>query len=277
MEIKMIWIFLVLFSLLFNVEALSKSITMNVFVHGTYPAKQILEHNLSPFKRLIYTDPGLVLAKKLPKKYFFYKVAASCHGCDVQSYHMDHFFIYGWHSSNLKPEHRYNEGRKLYDAVRKQIEDYREQGCDQILLRFIGSSHGGNVILNALQWLPFAGSDVEIEVILLGTPVQEETRNYINNPHVARAYSFYSTSDWIQKMDIQRLHKNCPKGAPFFSQRTFLPTDKIVQIQLTVDGKSFSHWYYRFLYQHLPLLMQQVKTSVSLSNTSHIVMNFDLP
>lgn len=273
----MIKFFLITVSLFFSFESFSKSVSMNVFVHGTYPAKKVLEHDYSPFKRLIYTEPGFVLAKKLPKKYHFHKVAVSCDNYDADAYSLDHFFIFGWHSNNLRPEHRSQEGRKLYDAVSKQIESYREQGYDQISLRFIGSSHGGNVILNALQWLPFAESDIDIEVIFMGLPVQEETRNYINNPHVARAYSFYSTSDWIQKMDIQRLHKNCPKGAPFFSQRTFLSTDKIVQIQLTVDGKSFSHWYYRQLYGYLPLLMQQVKATASLSDTGHIVMNFDKP
>ena len=95
--------------------------------------------------------------------------------------------------------------------------------------------------------------------MLLGTPVQESTRELINNPHVDKAYSFYSTGDWIQRIDIQRFHYNCPKGAPFLSGRVFKETDKVQQVCLTINGKKIGHAKYRSILKYLPDMMLQVE------------------
>ena len=252
----------------------ASSICMTVFVHGSYPALKILGHSKSPVRHLIYAEPGLHLAKKLPSHYHFHKAARLCDLFDHDGYCIDHYYTYGWNSSNLRPINRYEEGQKLYHAVRAQIEKYLAQGYQNVSVRFIGSSHGGNVILYMLQWLPFAAFNIDVEVILLGTPIQEETRNFINNPYVTRAYSFYSTSDWIQKIDIQKLHKDCPKNAPFFSQRTFLPTDKVVQVQLLVNSKSIGHAQYRSVFGYVPKMIEQVKKYTGDQKIAHIVLDF---
>ncbi len=253
------------------------SVHMTVLVHGTHPARKVLAHPKSPFRRLIYAEPGLHLAKELPKKYYFSKVARSCSEFDQTKYSLDHFYTYGWNSSNLKPMHRYQTGKMLYQAINEQCIAYKTQGFDKIYIQLIGVSHGGNVVLNALQFLPFVDQNVDLEVVLFGTPIQEHTRKFINNSYVARAYSFYSTSDYMQKIDAQRFHKDSPKGVPFFSQRTFLQDDCVMQIQLLVDGAAFHHGKYRPLMLYLPLILQQAEQILCNKAGAHIVMNIDLP
>ncbi len=252
----------------------ASSVGMTVFVHGSYPALKLLAHSKSPVRHLIYAESGLHLAKKLPAHYHFHKAAMLCDQFDHDGYCIDHYYTYGWNSSNLRPINRYQEGQKLYHAVRTQIEAYLAQGYEKIVVRFIGSSHGGNVVLNALPWLPFSTENIEVEVILLGTPIQEETRNFINNQYVTRAHSFYSTADWIQKVDIQKLHKDCPKNAPFFSQRTFLPTDKVIQVQLLVNSKSIGHGQYRSVFGYVPKMLELVNKHVGDQKKAHIVLDF---
>ncbi len=264
-------------ALIFNFISLfasESSVCMTVFVHGSYPALKLLAHSKSPVRHLIYAEPGLHLAKNLPAYYHFHKAAILCDKFDPENYSKDHYFTYGWNSSNLRPVNRFQEGQKLYHAVQAQIEKYAEQGYQKIKVRFVGSSHGGNVVLNLLQWLPFSTGNVEIEVVLLGTPVQEETRNFINSDYVARAYSFYSTSDWMQKIDVQKFHKNCPENAPFFSQRIFLPTDKIVQVQLLINSKAIGHGQYRSIFGYVPKMIEEVNNFVGDKKIAHIVLNF---
>jgi hypothetical protein len=256
-------------------SSLASSVVMNVLVHGTYPIKKVLAGSYSPFRHMIHAEQGLTLAKKLPKNYHFHKVAQAYHEYDPVHYHINHCYTYGWNSSNVQPSTRYQEGRKLYDAINTQINLYRAAGYEQISVRLIGISHGGNVVLNSLKWLPFVASNVKVDIVLIGTPVQEETRHFINNAYISRAYSFYSTKDFMQKIDIQWLHKDCPENAPFFSQRTFLPSDKVIQVQLTIDGQAFSHGYYRSILQYLPLMLQQAQQSTFDRNIAHIIMNFD--
>ncbi|MBP6892086.1 hypothetical protein KBB68_00750 [Candidatus Babeliales bacterium] len=266
-----LWMLLLINFMCVSVSA--SSVCMTVFVHGSYPALKLLAHSKSPVRHLIYAEPGLHLVKNLPEHYHFHKAAILCDQFDHDGFCKDHYYAYGWNSSNLRPVNRFEQGQKLYQAVRAQIENYLVQGYQNITVRFIGSSHGGNVVLNALQWLPFVKSNVDIEVILLGTPIQEETRNFINNSYVTRAYSFYSTSDWMQKIDIQKLHKNCPKNAPFFSQRTFLSTDKVVQVQLLVNSKPISHAQYRSVFGDVPKMIELANKHVGDKKIAHIVLD----
>jgi hypothetical protein len=269
--------FILLFMLIFsaNFAQAHTQLVMNVFVHGTYPAKKLLAHKKSPVRRMIHAETGLHLAKELPKNYHFYKMVQQCHGYDACEYNINHFYTYGWHSSNLRPSNRYQEGKKLYEAINAQIAQYR-LWFDTVKVRLIGSSHGGNVILNLLQWLPFTVGGVSVEVILLGTPIQEHTRELINNEFVHKAYSFYSLADWMQRIDPQRLHKNSSKKVSFWSNRTFLFTDKVVQIELKVNGKSISHGKYRRLFGHIPKMMCQVQEILQSCDGQHISMDFSL-
>lgn len=234
-----------------------EGVDITIWVHGTYPALSILRSSWSPIRKLVYVEPGLSLAKKLPDHYYFAKLAKMIDQYDHDHYPLDHFYTYGWHSSNVRPGHRIAEGRLLYERIQELLTSYDHE--DDITIRCIGFSHGGNVILNMLSHLPFHKPHVKLDVVLLATPIQESTRSYINNPHIHKAYSVYSEGDWIQRIDAQKFHHNCPKGASFWSQRTFHDEDCVKQICLKVNGKNIGHRKYGYVLHHLPDFFNQVE------------------
>jgi len=252
------------------------SVYITVWVHGTYPALSVLRASWSPVRKMVYAQRGLSLAKQLPGNYYFARLAKQLHECDDCVYCLDHFYLYGWHSSNVRPGHRISEGRLLYEQLQELLKNYSHH--DEIIVRCIGFSHGGNVILNMLPHLPFLAPNVKVEVILLATPIQESTRPYINNPHVSKAYSVYSDGDWIQRIDAQRFHHNCPKGASFWSQRTFRDEDCVQQICLKVNGKKIGHAKYRYLVKYLPDMLQQIESLFQGQTTAKkVCLNYITP
>lgn len=253
-----------------------RSVCITIWVHGTYPALSVLRASWSPIRKMVYVEPGLSLAKELPKNYYFAKLAQQLSERDGNNYDLDHFYTYGWHSSNVRPGHRIAEGRLLYERLQELLKNYSRH--DEIIIRCIGFSHGGNVILNMLPHLPFMESKVKVEVILLATPIQESTRSYINCPYISKAYSVYSDGDWIQRIDAQRFHHNCPKGASFWSQRTFKDEDCVKQVCLKVNGKNIGHAKYRYFLQHLPDMLQQIESRFQQqTDTKKICLNYVIP
>jgi hypothetical protein len=249
----------IFYIILLSLQIFSLSaVDVTVLVHGSYPALKVLSSSWSPVRHMIYTDHGLSLAKNLPKNYYFYQIAQSFYKANPEVYNINHFYTYGWHSSNLSPQQRIQEGKKLYEALQLLIDQYSKKH-QSITINLIGISHGGNVILNMLSHLPFQQENISIECILIGTPVQESTSDFINSPYVSKAYSFYSEGDWVQKLDLQKLHKDCPKNAPIMSQRVFKKTDKIQQICLTVDGRKIGHGEYRHILKYLPDMIHQIE------------------
>ncbi len=264
-----IYIFLLFCCSFFTIQ----TVDVTVWVHGTYPALKVLRAKWCPVKPKIYVEEGLSLAKNLPHNYYFCRLVESLHDLNPELYNLNHIYTYGWHSSNVSPKQRIKEGKKLYEAIENLLLDYKKK-YDDIRLRIVGFSHGGNVILNMITHLPFKKITVPIEVVLLATPVQESTREFINNPHIHKAYSVYSKGDWLQRIDIQRFHYNCPKGAPFLSSRVFKDTDKIKQICLTINGKKIGHARYRSILKYLPDMMLQIDKK-SCENPCVKTLHFD--
>lgn len=247
-------------------------VTVTVWVHGTYLALKVLAHKKSPFRSLVYVPTGFSLAKDLPSNYYFYKLGYGCHECDSINYNIDHFYLYGWHSSNIRPSQRKKIGQQLYQGLNELLKKYQKT-YNKITLRLVGFSHGGNVILHCLSCLPFILDKVDLEVILMATPIQESTRNYINNPHITQAYSFYSQADWIQKIDIQKLHYDAPKHAPFWSQRIFLNADNVTQIHLKINGKDIGHGKFRSVVHYIPIMMKEVQ---KMKHKNRIDLDFEV-
>ena len=251
-------------------------VNITVWVHGTYPALKLLRSSHSPFRSWVYVPYGLSLAKELPDHYYFNKLARGCCQYDSPAYDIDHFYLYGWYSSNMRPKQRKAEGQKLYDCINNLIKRYQaEYEC--INIRFVGFSHGGNVILHCISHLPFVDQFVRPEVILIATPVQESTRSYINNPYIKKAYSVYSNADWIQRIDIQKLHSDAPKKVSFWSNRVFEEDDNVYQIHLKVNGKEIGHGQYRSIVYRIPDMIQQVLQNPMYEDyTDHFLLNYKL-
>ncbi|MCX5923375.1 MAG: hypothetical protein NTU89_02285 [Candidatus Dependentiae bacterium] len=249
-------IYFVFVAVFYAFLAQAKTIEINVWVHGTNPGpEKIWMHASSPFRPWLYVEPGLNLALKLAENYYFNKLAHAC-AASNGSWNVDTFYTYGWPSTILSPKTRQIEGRKLFDQLNKLI-DSLGSDYDNIAVRLVGFSHGGNVILNMISYLPFLRSDVELEIVFLGLPIQELTREYVNSLFLKRVYSFYSESDWMQSLDIQKL-QNSDANVPWFSKKTFLESDQVIQVKLTVNGSSIGHRDYRSINHYLPRALKEL-------------------
>lgn len=270
-------IFLYLFKGLFFClcnEIQSKSVVINVWVHGTYPFMNIVASKHSPFRSWIYTEEGLSLAKNLPYSYYFHNLAYELQARNMQEYDVNHFYTYGWYSSKVRPNHRREEGEKLYRALEELLTTYQNT-YDQIKLRVVGFSHGGNVVLHFMQNMPFVTENIETEIVLLATPIQESTRLFVNKNCVSRVYSFYSDSDWIQRIDMQKFHCDAPCHCPVLSNRTFQDSDRVIQIRLKINGQFIGHNTYRSIVKHLPNMIRFVDNYIGLEkDTAHILLDF---
>jgi len=238
------------------------SAMITVWVHGTNPPPSLLLMSYySPLRPWLYAKPGLSLALELPVHYYFHRLAKSCHEADPIEFPCDCFYTYGWPSTVLSAKTRQYEGIQLFCGIDAIVRQYRKK-FDEVKVRVIGFSHGGNIILNMIQCLPFFCKNTELDVVFLGIPVQELTRSFINNAWVNRAFSFYSDADWMQVMDIQKM-ANWGDNVPWFSKKIFQDDDQIVQIKLTINGKSIGHREYRSYNQYVPYLLKSVKSLMS--------------
>lgn len=258
-----------------GVYSTQESATVTVWVHGTHPVKRLATCKMSPLRKQMYAPEGLSLADELPENYYFRSIASQCDQKDHVAYPLEHFYLFGWNSAKVTSKQRRKAGENLYKELSRLLSQYHKK-YRKINLRLIGFSHGGNVILNCINCLPFKTRDIKTEVILLATPIQESTRLYVNSPYIHKVYSFYSDGDWIQRVDIQKLHNDAPRHSPFWSKRTFADTDNVIQIKLTVNGKKIGHLQYRNLMHHLPELMKQVNTMLNDEDSTqkHVDVDF---
>jgi hypothetical protein len=95
----------------------------------------------------------------------------------------------------------------------------------------------------------------------------------VNNPYFSKVYSFYSIKDWLQRIDPQGL-RNFPLSIKrFWSDRTFDPTDRCIQIEFTVNGKPISHTYYRAIFKYFPKIQQLTEHKAQGLRSGHISIN----
>jgi hypothetical protein len=109
------------------------------------------------------------------------------------------YYTFGWNGL-MSPSQRYKEGKKLFEALEKEVEELRKNNINP-KIRVIGYSHGGNVSLNlgAAHQKDYPNSTLKInELFLLGTPIQFETDHLINDPVFEKVYHIYSTSTQLR-------------------------------------------------------------------------------
>ncbi|MDR3646496.1 MAG: hypothetical protein P4L22_03070 [Candidatus Babeliales bacterium] len=149
------------------------------------------------------------------------------------------YYTFGW-SGYLSRLHRQRDAKKLYNALKNEVNDFKKKGID-CKIRLIGFSHAGNLILsmakgltNKVEELPF----IIDELIVLAVPIQKETDKYIHHPIFKKIYSFYSMSDIAPKADFFSTKY-------LFSHRRFgrkdLPLpDKLTQIKFRTTHVVFN-------------------------------------
>ncbi|MCB9492740.1 MAG: hypothetical protein H6679_00525 [Epsilonproteobacteria bacterium] len=141
------------------------------------------------------------------------------------------FYTFGW-DGLLSQQNRRYEAIKLYNALSKEVSSYKNAA---IRIRLLTHSHGGNVGLNLaaikrtlegrldekthamhkdISQLPRCEYEHELyayrptnknlfidELIMLGTPIQEETECFAYDSIFGHIYHFYSRTDIIQRLD----------------------------------------------------------------------------
>ncbi len=246
-------------SIMFADHATTKDHSITIFVHGTYFMRKILQYSLS--RQQIYCPQGLTLARNLPDHYHFSKIAHGCVACDRDSYNLDQFYIFGWESEHVSDAVRNKAAKILVEQMYEVIIDYYLRHDVIPKIRLIGYSHGGNVILDTANHLPLYADmqDVEIEAWLFGTPVQVINHDLVNSDCFSAIYSIYSKKDIVQTLDPQGLrHRKLTKNH-FWSDRTFCPYSRSVQVDFTVNGQAFGHTYYNAIFQYFPRIKKLIE------------------
>jgi len=237
----------------------AKDDSITVFVHGTFPARRMLHY--SPGRFLVYCPQGLSLAKDLPKKYHFHKMAQGCVELNSDMYSLDQFYVFGWKSEQVYNHVRMQAAADLVQEIQTCVEKYYKDHKRIPKIRLIGFSHGGNVVLNTAHFLPLKIKKqiIDVEIWILGTPVQEVNKDLVNSTYFSKVYSFFSRKDWLQRMDPQGLWDAKIRKNHFWSDRMFASDDRCIQIDFTVNEKPISHSYYRSILKYFPLLQKEAE------------------
>ena len=234
--------------------------TITVFVHGTFPARKILQ-SIPLARELTYCRQGMSLAKHLPQSYHFHKMAQNCSILNSQRYNLDRFYVFGWESEHVYHTTRMQAAANLVKELEQLVNNYYVTYNIIPKVQLIGFSHGGNVVINTANYLPLKVNQktIEVTVWLFGTPVQQINQNLINSQNFHKVYAIFSEKDWLQRMDPQGLRDKKYRKKYFWSDRTFEKNSSCVQASLTVNGQAISHSYFRCIFKYLPKIQQLIE------------------
>lgn len=179
---------------------------------------------------------------------------------------INHYYTFGW-SGLLSQQARRKSAIDLTQALTNEYKTLCAKGITP-KIRIIAHSHGGNVMLNIaalkqastfLQAHPditpeneslaamvtlLREQDLNLdafphidELVMFGTPIQDETSTYVHDPLFGTVYNFYSQEDVVQGADFfstkrrasaQRLDLSTPST-------TSTQSSRVIQAQLLVD------------------------------------------
>ncbi len=231
---------------------------INIFIPGTLPPNFIMK--ISVVHRFLYCLPGLTLARNLGPEYHMNKIARTLAQQDAQRFPLDTFYLFGW-SGALNFKARQQAADSLYSHIKHLVKSFAETPY----IRIITHSHGGNVALNLARSYPELELFTINELILLGCPVQEATRDFVNAPLFGKIYSFHSHIDLIQVLDPQGLSQ---ASTSFFSHRHFPFTSRVLQVNLTLNKRNLFHL--EFLMLKFFTLLPQALTILETQYYHHV-------
>lgn len=162
------------------------------------------------------------------------------------------FYTFGW-DGRLSNQSRVESAKILYQSLFYEVQKLKNK-YENVNITILAHSHGGNVALNMANAYNELKSDLLIDkLILLGTPIQSETANFILSPLFKKIYNFYSNSDIVQVMDILSTQDSSSKRR----FKNITPLQNMVQIELMVGQKHPAHnelWLFgdksNWLYRH---------------------------
>jgi hypothetical protein len=235
----------------FTYAQTEQPITITVWLHGSKVGPNFFFHDF------FYHKEGMVNALDYHPRYHARDMAQYLCDADPQTYHMEHFYFWGW-SGRLSRQSRKDAAYDLYQALLTLVHRYEETYPDRVLrLRLIAHSHGGNVLLNLAVVQDQKQLAID-ELILLSCPVQYATRDYVTSPYFKKIYSFYS-SDLYQIIDFQYTCKN-GRYLKRHSDRRFKEAPQVRQVKIKLNNRFLMHVEFllkRFL-KRVPLLCREV-------------------
>lgn len=213
--------------------------TITVFVHGTrlFPKFALQEG--------FYSAPGMVKISELDRSYHvMHMIARELVRLDPERFSEEWMYAFGWHGK-WSFRGRRQAAQDLYDALLVLVDKYEKQYGVKPAVRLITHSHGGNVALN-LAAVKDPNNTLKIhELVILGCPVQAETKNFINDTIFIKKYVLSSLNDLIQIVDPQGLQRW--RTDHFFSERWFPLYKGAVQTMVKINGVGL--WHLEFIYQ----------------------------
>lgn len=215
---------------------------VTIWVHGT---KQFFSKFFC--KNFFYNRIGLHPAHSFEPKYNLRTIADCLAAQNAEIFPFQHLYFFGW-DGRLSFAARQQASEHLYQAIKNLRQEYYQQYHCYPFLRLITHSHGGNVALFLADFFTAHDNFAIDELILLACPVQAVTEPNAHRPMFTKIYSIFSKSDSLQILDPQGLYywHNYMNGtvkekieSSFFSQRTFIPDKKIVQIMVKFNYTTF--------------------------------------
>lgn len=214
---------------------------ITVFVHGSRIFPKFY------YQELFYSPEGFTKVSQLEAFCHMHTIAKELTNADPKRFNEDSFYAFGW-SGKLCFYERRRAAKRLYDSLKLLIDDYKNAFGRQPKIRLITHSHGGNVALNLVYVAKEVQDDLFRihELILLGVPCQEATKDFATNPLFERVYSLSSKFDFIQVIDPQGLYginqNNQKKDeVPFFSERYLPFHPHIAQARIKMFGRYILH------------------------------------
>ncbi|MBA3954373.1 hypothetical protein H0X48_03595 [Candidatus Dependentiae bacterium] len=247
----------------------TKITPVTVQVHGTLPPL------ISKLVHALDSPLGLVPALTQGNKYYLGRIPYLLYHTDPQDFPLKTSYLFGW-SGRLNFQARKEAAHELYKVLKELPHP----------ITLITHSHGGNVALNlALIVQEYDDTTFFIDrLVLLAAPVQAATAHLVKSPIFKRVISLYSSKDWTQVIDPQRLYSisrssNIP--VPFFSQRIYPASDNLIQACILINRRSPTHIeflspnFFKTLPVVLEILTQSADKAHLASQQSHF--NISIP
>lgn len=234
--------------------------TITIFVHGSRSPARFY---LSQYRKSKY---GLHAACEYDDNSLYCEIADSLTNNNNPKYNKEHFYVFGW-SGAINFSVRRKMAKKLYRKTVKLINFYKKKyGCYP-KVQIVTFSHGGNITLQLADFLPFFDTQkINLDLILIGCPVQATTEHMIGCPHFSTVSVISSYGDVIQRMDPHNWYApKRDKKTHAFSRRFFDVShldeklqEKIVQYAVTVNRKKPGHIdLSKSFMSHIPYVLEQ--------------------
>ena len=158
-------------------------------------------------------------------------------------------YTFGWDGS-LSSKQRRVWGKKLYKKLIKEIDEINKTIKPKSLkIELVAHSHGGNVALNLERAEDLERAEEKFKknlsidrLILLGTPVQSETKKLIHSSIFKKIYHIYSLGDNIQTIDcISELGSFAKGRFDADTKKIFTLPSNLVQVETYIGNMKPGH------------------------------------